>query len=81
MRFNNLTISARLGVLLGALVVVGAVMVGWAYSKTETMRDQIARGLDKSVPQPPRLSESELSLPRISFLGLHPLLSLPLRKE
>ncbi len=75
MKFNNLTISARLGVLLGALVVVGALMVGWAYFKIETMREQIARGVDKSVPQLLRISEMELSLTRISLLGRNAILS------
>ncbi len=75
MKFSNLSISARLGLLLAAFAVVGAIFVAWAFSKIELLRDEARNGVELRAPQLLRISEMELTLTRISLQARHAILS------
>jgi methyl-accepting chemotaxis protein len=75
MRFANLTIAARLGLLLGALALLGAVLSAWALREINETRLETRRAADVMTPQLLRMSEMELTLTRVSLQARHAILA------
>jgi methyl-accepting chemotaxis protein len=75
MRLVNLTIAARLGLLLGALALFGAVLSAWALGAINETRHESRRAADVMTPQLLRMSEMELTLTRVSLQVRHAILA------
>jgi methyl-accepting chemotaxis protein len=71
----NITIAARLGLLLGALALFGAVLSAWALREINETRRESRRAADVVTPQLLRISEMELTLTRVSLQARHAILS------
>jgi hypothetical protein len=69
------SISARIGLLLGAIALCGALLVAWSLNEVAQMRKETRRAADVLTPQLLRMSEMELTLTRISLQARHAILS------
>jgi methyl-accepting chemotaxis protein len=74
MRFLNLSIAARLGLLLGTLALFGAVLAIWALREVHETRLESRRAADVLTPQLLRMAEMELTLTRVSLKARHAIL-------
>ncbi|TNF62939.1 MAG: HAMP domain-containing protein [Burkholderiales bacterium] len=75
MIFDRLSISARLGLLLGGFAVLGALLATWALREINQTRYEARRSADVLTPQLLRMSEMELALTRASLQGRQAILS------
>ena len=71
----SLTIAARLGLLLAALALLGAVLSAWALREIDQTRLESRRAVDVLTPQLLRMAEMELTLTRISLQARHAILA------
>ena len=75
MMFDRLSISARLGLLLGAFALLGALLAAWAVREINQTRYESRRSADVLTPQLLRMSEMELTLTRVSLQARHAILA------
>jgi len=73
--FAQLSISSRLGLLLGAFALVGVLLAAWALREINQTRYESRRSADVLTPQLLRMSEMELTLTRISLQARHAILA------
>ena len=71
----SLTIAARLGLLLAALALLGAVLSAWALREIDQTRLESRRAVDVLTPQLLRMADMELTLTRISLQARHAILA------
>jgi methyl-accepting chemotaxis protein len=71
----NLSIAARLGLLLAVLALLGAVLSAWALREIDHTRLESRRAADVLTPQLLRMAEMELTLTRISLQARHAILA------
>lgn len=67
MNFDRLSISTRLGLLLAALAILGALLATWALREVHQTRLESRRSSDVLTPQLLRMAEMELTLTRTSL--------------
>lgn len=75
MKLDRLTIAARLGLLLAAFSLLGALLTAWTIKEIGELRDETRRSADLLTPQMLRMAEMELTLTRISLQARHAILS------